>query len=293
MSKGLAAVLALSMGLPAYAGLAEDLASQEALVAQLRTQTAPAVAPLLVQGADIRVFASLAPLVQAVALLNSALQANRAFTLQSTQAGPRFWQDGATWCNSYAELASNNALNASGYLSQLQAAVQDGGVIELTSRANTQGHMQVHFHFMGPRVRGPLGIGNVCAPGGGVGSSIGVGFQKIQDLAVQLRLTPSPDGQLLNYTAALTSPRTISVTAQIGLQHIGTIGHPLSFDIPQTPLAQGSLPLFISNEGTFTLPGTNKERAYAVALTPKSFLATKNGVVAQWQATAKFKPVGP
>ena len=280
----------------AQAGLKEGVAAKEAEISGLRAKVDTLTPRLLVNDADVRVFLSLTPLVSAVSGLNALPDAGRTVVVRSTGAHGRFWQDSETFCNSYAELNSANALQATALLSTFGATMRDDGAIDLATRVAVAGRVQVHVHFMGVRVRPrlfgqPIG-GGICPPGGGAGTSIGVSFDKTKDMAMRLSFAAGPDGQSLAYTARITAPDKIDVTAQI---HLGgvlpTIGHPLDFPIPSTPLASGSLPLLFGNEGMFKLPG-GASRAYSVVLSPKSFVANRTGVTAAWKSTVQFK-TGP
>ena len=277
---------------PAAAGLQEEVAAKEAELARLRAEVQPLVRPITVSGSDVRVFASLAPLVDAVASMNARPQDRRLITLQSTGRHGYFWRDGDTWCDSYVELDHGDSFKTRAVMSNFAAAVRDDGGIALGARAEAKGHVQLKFQFKGRRHRiYVLGreVGNVCPPGGGVGTSIGVGFDKTVDLQLLMAFSRSADGRSVDYKASFVSPREVSVTAQIGLGVIGTIGHPMSFDLPAGPIASGSFPLLVAQDGTFQLPGEAGERAYSFVLTPTAFAAGKSGITAGWKSTVQFK----
>lgn len=280
----------------AEAGLKEDIAAKEVEIAGTRAKVDALTSRLLVKDVDARVFLSLSPLVSAVSGLNALPDAGRTVLVRSVGANGRFWQDGETFCNSYAELNSADALQATALLSNFGATMRDDGAIDLAARVAVAGRVQVHVHFMGVRVRPrifgqPIG-GGVCPPGGGAGTSIGVSFDKTKDMAMRLSFAPAPDGRSLAYAASIMAPDKIDVTAQI---HLGgvlpTIGHPLDFLIPATPIASGSLPLLFGNEGVFKLPGGGS-RVYSIVLSPKSFVANRTGITAAWKSTIQFK-TGP
>ncbi|HFS8929458.1 TPA: hypothetical protein ACH1VU_006747 [Pseudomonas aeruginosa] len=63
----------------------------------------------------------------------------------------------------------------------------------------------------------------------------------------------------------------------------------MSFDIPKDPIASGTIPLLIANEGTFKLPAGAGERAYIFALNPVSFSSTQQGIQASWKSAVQFK----
>lgn len=109
------------------------------------------------------------------------------------------------------------------------SCAQDGSLL-FASRATIDGKAQLKFQFKGRRVN--VIFGNACPPGGGVGSSIGVNFDKTIDLNLAVSFKQAPDGRSLSYSAAIASPGKVSVTAQIGLGPIGTIGHPCGLSVP-------------------------------------------------------------
>uniref|UniRef100_UPI001C4A03CE hypothetical protein n=6 Tax=Pseudomonas aeruginosa TaxID=287 RepID=UPI001C4A03CE len=58
---------------------------------------------------------------------------------------------------------------------------------------------------------------------------------------------------------------------------------------PKSPIASGTFPLLIANEGTFKLPAGAGERAYIFALNPVSFSSTQQGIQASWKSAVQFK----
>lgn len=283
------------MATSAWADLRDDVAAKEASIAKLRAELEPLVKPILVNGNDLRVFASMTPLVDAFSRLNARPSERRLIRVRSNGANGYFWKDGEKWCNSYVELEHPDSLRSDAVLSNFVANVRDDGGITLATRATVSGNMQLKFQFKGLRVTETIGICplcthiNVCPPGGGAGSSIGVDFNKTVDLQLQMLLVRSSDGRSVNYRALFVSPTNVSITAQIGLGAIGTLGHPISFDLPKEPIANGSFPLLISNEGKFSLPGGAGERSYSFVLAPTEFVADKKGITSSWKSTVEFK----
>ena len=145
-----------------------DIATQENRIEALRKEVEPLVAPLQSTKSDVRVFASFDPIVAAVAGLNAVPAAQRTVSFQSTGASGHFY-DNNSLCNSYVELQGPGDLHAAGALTAFNATTQEDGSLLLTAHADTSGHVQAHWQFLGVRVSGPFGIGNVCPPGGGVG----------------------------------------------------------------------------------------------------------------------------
>ena len=288
--KTILSTLVLAAAVSAHAGLGEEVAAQEARLQQLRQAMAPAMAPLLVNDAHARVFLSLTPVAGALAALNALPPASRTIVVQSTGRNGEFWSD-SDWCHSYVELESADGLRARAELSQLKAGFRDDGDIELGTHAAMRGKVQVKFQFKGKRVR--TWLGNACPPGGGVGTSIGVDFAKDMDLGVLLSFARSGDGQSLAYSARFVRPAEVNVTAQIGLGRIGTIGHPLSFALPNTPIASGTVPLLLGRQGSIRLPGGAQPRNYSLQLTPTTFSTANRAVTAAWRAKVVFDAPAP
>ncbi|HHQ2714190.1 TPA: hypothetical protein ACSPMB_000018 [Pseudomonas aeruginosa] len=286
MKRAIMTALAISVATGAHAGLQEDIAAKEAAVAELHKTVEPLVAPLLIEGRDVRVFASLSPLVDAMSELANRPAGERTLLMRSYRNG-EFWRNGGTWCGSYVQLDHSDSMKATAVLSDMKGSVAQDGSLLLASRAKIDGKVQLKFQFKGKRV--DLLIGNACPPGGGIGSSIGVDFEKTIDLKLAVGFKQAPDGRSLSYSAAFTNPDKVSVTAEIGLGDIGKIGHPMSFDIPKSPIASGTFPLLIANEGTFKLPAGAGERSYIFALNPVSFTSTQQGIEASWKSAVQFK----
>lgn len=269
----------------AFAALEDEVKQKEESVAALRVQVEPLVQPLMNVEDDLKVFVSTQPLVDAFAGFNALPQASREITTRSTGRNGHFWRNGGRWCGSYLELAESDSIKSTAVLSQFTSSVKDDGSIEVGSRVNIEGKGQFKFQFKGRRFQ----PGNICPPGGGVGTSIGVFFDKQVDLRLQTFFIPSADGQSVEYRAVFTHPDTVSITAQTRLGQIGTVGVPLSIALPKEPIAQGAFPMLITNQGKFQLPGTDTQREYSFVLTPNGFASTKNGITARWQSTVQFK----
>jgi hypothetical protein len=264
-----------------------DIATQENRILALRKEVEPLVAPLQSTRSDVRVFASLEPIVAAVAGLNALPAGQRTVSLQSTGALGHFY-DNNDLCNSYVELQGPGDLHGAGVLTAFNATAQEDGSLLFTAHADTSGHVQAHWQFLGVRVR-PFGIGGgVCPPGGGVGGSIGAGFEKGLDFGVRIGFGMAPDGQTVSYQASIVNPRRIDITISVGIEHIGNVGLPTSFDLPGGAIASGKFPLMIAAGGNFVVPGAKGPRTYALALRPVSFAATKAAVAAEWNSVIDF-----
>lgn len=289
------ALVATGFSSQAVAALEDDVKEKEMAVAALQAQVEPLVKPLMNGEDDLKVFVSTQPLVDAFAGFNSLPQASREITARSTGRNGPFWSDGGTWCGSYLELDESDSIKSTAVLSQFTSSVKDDGSIEVGSRVNVEGKGQFKFQFKGRRITRTIGIcpacvrTNVCPPGGGVGTSIGVFFDKQVDLRLQTFFMPAADGQSVEYKTVFTHPDKISVTAETKLGPIGTLGVPFPIPVPKDPIAQGAFPMLITSQGKFQLPGTDTQREYSFVLTPNGFASTKTGITARWKSTVQFK----
>ncbi|MFM0125700.1 hypothetical protein P0D73_43880, partial [Paraburkholderia sp. RL18-101-BIB-B] len=267
--KVIIALAILAACVQALADTTTSIAEQQARIAALQKDVGSLVAPLQTFHTDVRVFASLEPIVAAVADLNGRPSNERTLTLQSTAVNGHI-VDNNGLCNSFAELQGPGDLHAQGELTGFRAATQDDGSILLNSHAATSGHIQLHVQFFGPRVYPPWPLprgGGACPYGGGNGTSIGAGFNKDLDLHIRVTFALAPDGQSLTYQAILYDPTKVDVTVSIGLGALGNLGYPMSFDIPQSPYT-GQFPLLVAKGGSFTIPGERGPREYALVLKP-------------------------
>ena len=268
-----------------------DTATQEARVLALQKEVEPLVAPLQSTKSDVRVFASFDPIIAAVAGLNALPPEKRTVSFQSTGANGHFY-DNNSLCNSYVELQGPGDLHAAGALSAFSATTQEDGSLIFTAHADTHGHLQAHWQFLGVRVSGPFGIGNVCPPGGGVGGSIGANFEKGLDCSVRVGFAMAADGQTLTYQASIINPLRVDVTISAGFGNLGNLGIPVSFAMPGGAIASGQFPLLVAAGGKFVVPGEKGPRIYEIALKPVSFVARKGGAAAEWNSMIDFKTPG-
>jgi hypothetical protein len=259
----------------------------------LQKEVEPLVAPLQTIKSDVRVFASFDPIVAAVAGLNALPAEKRTVTFQSTGANGYFYYNNGL-CNSFVELQGPGDLHAAGALSAFNATTQDDGSIILTAHADTNGHLQAHWQFFGPRIPGPFGLGGgTCPYGGGNGGSIGANFDKGLDCSVRVGFAMAADGQTLTYQASIINPPRVDVTVSAGFGNLGSLGIPVSFAMPGGAIASGQFPLLIAAGGKFVVPSEKGPRTYALALTPVSFKATKGGAAAEWNSLISFNTSAP
>ena len=264
----------------------KDTATEADRILALQKEVEPLVAPLQSIKSDVRVFASFDPIVAAVAGLNALPAEKRTVSFQSTGANGHFY-DNNDLCNSYVELQSPGDLNAAGVLSAFSATAQEDGSLILTAHADTSGHLQAHWQFVGVRVK-PLGLGGGVCPGGGVGGSIGATFNKGLDVSLHVGFAMAADGQTLTYQASIINPPRVDVTISAKFGNLGDLGIPVSFAMPGGAIASGQFPLLIAAGGKFVVPSEKGPRTYALALKPVSFAATKAGAVAEWNSVVDF-----
>lgn len=243
-----------------------------------------------ISDADIAMSIPLAPVNAALALLNAVPEEQRTISVNSTGANGFFWKDDPTWCGSFAELGSPDGLRAAVVLSTFGLEIPDASsIVTNVNAALSLQRADVHWHFRGRRVSGPFGIGNVCPPGGGVGGHIGGRGETSFTLRTLAHLSQDATDGGFRYDLSLISPAVINMTLSIGFEHIGDLGIPQSFDVPQGVLLSGKIPLLFQTSGTVQLPGGTSKN-YAVAIVAKSLGLTPAAVSGLWTGTVEFKP---
>ena len=262
-----------------------DLLAERALLDKARSDVNDSVQTMLVKDADVEVTLPYAPLLAAVAQLNTLPQEQRRVTLQSYQRNGYFWEDSPTWCNSYAEIQGPNDLRATADLSAFDGSAATNGMITLSAHVDVAMNAQVHWHFMGRRVT--IFGGGVCPPGG-FGGSIGASGQTSVDLASRISFAMSPDGGALTYAVDLISPPTVSMTLSFGFQDIGNLGIPMSINLPLGRVASGEVPLLFGQTGEIVLPDKSVKK-YQVKLKPVSVHADQSGLAAAWTESITFQ----
>jgi hypothetical protein len=281
-----------------FADVLSDIKAKEASIASLTQQLQPAIAPIVVKGADLRASLSLTPIVDLSAKLNNLPAGSRSFSLASNGTNnSHLWSDGPTWCNSFVDLTQSNVLTASGELSGISAAIRDDGSIALSSTVSISGHGQVYLQFKGKRVY-PAGIhigGGTCPLGDGAAlpnrTGLGVNFSKGAPVTLVIAFSNDPKSNTVGYSARIEQPRdSISVTGSVGFAPIGSVGIPMTINVPGGAIASGSFPLGLANSGTFQLPEGAGKRDYDFVLTPVSFATNKDGLAASWKTVVQFRP---
>jgi len=272
----------------AVSGQADDSPSTQLEAA--RAEVIKLIEGTRISDGDIAMSIPLAPVNAALATLNAAPEAQRTISLNSSGANGLFWKDDPTWCGSFAELGSPDGLRAAAVLSSFGLEIRDASsvVINVSAALSLQ-RADVHWHFRGRRVSGPFGIGNVCPPGGGVGGHIGGRGETSFTLRTLARLSQDASDGGFRYDLSLISPASIDMTLKIGFEHIGDLGIPQSFNVPQGVLLSGKIPLLFQTSGTVQLPdGTSKK--YAVAIAAKSLGLTPVAVAGLWTGKVEFTP---
>jgi hypothetical protein len=260
----------------------DDTTAQKNRIAALHRDLAPIVASLESSKSDVRVFIPFQPIVSAVAGLSALPAERRTVSLQSTRASGHFY-DNKDLCNSYVALEGPGALHGSGVLTGFNGYPQEDGSLLLTAHTETNGHLQAHWQYLGLRTRR-----GTCPPGGGDGGSTGVNFEKGLDFGVRIGFAMAPDGQTVAYQATLLNPRRVDIRMNVGIEHIGNLGVPVSFGVPGGTIGSGKFPLMITGGGSFAVPGAQGARSYSVTLKPASFAATKAGVAMEWNSTIDY-----
>jgi hypothetical protein len=236
-----------------------------------------------VTDADIEVTLPVAPLLSAVTAMKDAPPERRTISVKSNGANGKFWEDGPTWCNSYVELGSTNGFNANAVLSDFAATVKDGSTLAVSAKGSVAGKVDLHWHVYGPRV--PV-FG--CPYGGGNGGHVGVEAATSFPITANANLVQ--DGANFLYTITLVDPPKVNMTLEIGLDKIGKLGIPRSFDIPLGVVASGPLPMMVANKGEVTMPDGQK-RTYSISLAPKRVTINQSAATGAW--TGKVEVMAP
>lgn len=267
---------------------ADDLEKQ---VETARAEVVKAMEGFGVTDADIEISLPMNPVLQAVAAMNTAPPEQRTIHVRSTAANGKLWEDGPTWCNSYAELRSPDGFKSDAVLSDFKTEFPSTNTLALSANVNVDANVGVHWHFMGRRfdvkVAG-VKVGNACPPGGGFGGHIGASGKTGFRLTGHVTLIQ--DGGDFSYQVALVDPPKVNMTISFGFERIGELGVPQSFDLPLGVVASGHLPLMIGRQGEVTLPGGQK-KTYSVSLTPKRLNIDQTAAVGAW--TGKVEIAAP
>ncbi len=277
---GLFAV-ALLVGCTSVGNTTRDIAVQEARIGELQSEVEPLVAPLQTTKADVRVFASLEPIVGAIALLSGLPAAQRTMSFQSTATNGHFY-DNSDLCDSYVESQGPRDFHASGELTSFKASTEGDGSLLFTAHADISGHVRVRWHFFGVRRFD-------CPPEGAMGGSVNAAFKTRLDLKIRAEFAMAPDGQSVSYQATISEPRRVAVTIRISVGPFGRLPLPTSFDVSGGPIAAGQFPLLVASGGKVVVSGDTRPREYGLTLKPIAFSSTRAGLVAEWISEVAIK----
>lgn len=263
--------------------LVQPLSAQgdgEAALNALRERVTAAAAPMLVSGADVQIKFPYAPLVAAVASLNTLPPQQRTIGVQSVDRNGYFWREENDCGASYIELPGPGDLRAPTVLSGFAAVPQKDGALDVSVAAAVALSGQIKGHYQPGKVWG------VC-PGGGAGTSVGVSASATPTLVARIRLTAVPERPDLAWSISLVSPNSVGVRVTAGLGALGDRSVDVDIPVPLVTAASGQLPLLLLQQGKVQIPGGG-ERSYTVSLKPSAFQASAWGLVASWVGGVSF-----
>jgi hypothetical protein len=103
-----------------------------------------------------------------------------------------------------------------------------------------------------------------------------------------MNLRSDPSSWLI-YDVAVTSPDQIPITVSVGLGQLGSVGIPISFNIPHQALFSGKAPSVFSQSGLLEDPISHLSKKYSFSITPTGGTVQADGYAAlgklavQWQ----------
>jgi hypothetical protein len=198
--------------------------------------------------------------------------AARAITFRMTRASGQLVNSGGggAGCGYYVEVASND-LNADLNIRGSNASWSANG-LGLRPDFRFVAWGTLHGHVRGPAC--PF-TGCGCTIGGGAGTTVGVRTERDDSLPLTLRLAATSQGWA---ALSLVQPQNkkIDVTLSIGLQGIGNLGIPTSFDLPAATYFTADAPRAFGSEGQLEIPGA-QPKLYRVDISPKPLEVSDKG----------------
>jgi hypothetical protein len=281
-------------------------------IESLRANIHSLTSPLKVVDSDFRIWVSKNLLSKVADVFNSLSPTDRKIHFHTlTEQGQLYSVGGGgLGCGGYAEVVGGNSANADLQISNLSSTwIANQG---LTESADYQFsfNAQVTGHVNGPPgphvnwvmrcvdlwlarpctlVPDPPVISCSSPIGGGVGlGSYGVNGDRTERLTVTMNLRSDPSSWLI-YDVAVTSPDQIPITVSVGLGQLGSVGIPISFNIPHQALFSGKAPSVFSQSGLLEDPISHLSKKYSFSITPTGGTVQADGYAAlgklavQWQ----------
>jgi hypothetical protein len=284
---------------------------KEAEIQSLRASIQSLTSSLKVVDSDFRIWVSRTLLSKVADVFNGISPQGRKLHFHTLSEEGQLYSvgGGGLGCGGYAELVGHNSANADLLVSNLSGTWTNQG---LTESADFQFSFdaQVTGHVNGPPGPHTFWVSNCtkifgvtqCLPplpsvtiscetplGGGVGlGSYGVHGERTEKLVATLTLHSDQSSWLI-YDAAITSPDQIPITVSVGLGQLGSVGIPISFNVPHQPLLSGKAPSVFSQSGLLEVPVSHSSKKYSFAITPTGGSVQGDGYAAlgklsvQWQ----------
>jgi hypothetical protein len=245
------------------------------------------LAPMKVQGSDVRVWVSQKMLALVTDTFNKLTPQERTFHYHTLSEEGQIYQTGGggAGCGGYANVSGGNTANADLAVNALTASFTNTGAT-VSADFQFSFNAQVVTHVNGPA--GPhtfmvlncidLGLIRPCTNlpsvtiscdtpiGGGVsGGSYGINGNRTDRLAAAVSLH-SDASTWLAYDVAITSPDQIPITISVGLGQLGSAGFPITVPVPHQSLLTGKAPNVLDQTGTVAIPSLKISKPYKFSL---------------------------
>jgi hypothetical protein len=280
-------------------------------IQSLRASMQSLTSPLKVADSDVRIWVSKSLLSTVSDVFNSVPAQGRKIHFHTLSEDGQLYSvgGGGAGCGGYAELVGHNSASADLVVSNLTGTWTNQG---LTEAADFQFSFdaQVTGHVNGPAGPHTFWVSNCtkifgvtqCLPpvpsvtvscetpiGGGVGlGSYGVHGDRTERLAATLTLHSDASSWLI-YDLAVTSPDQIPITVSVGLGQLGSVGIPISFNVPHQALLSGKAPSVFSQSGVLEDPISHSSKKYTFAIAPTAGTVQPDGYAATGKLTVQWQ----
>lgn len=282
LKMGLAMILVVGGGrrLAAQDNIDDQIKAKQDAINALEQKLAPKIQPLLVENADVRLWVSsgVPGLVANFFDSLSGGQRHLHYDAASEAGQLKNSNGGALGCGWFLTLEGGNSAHADVDLRNLTATVNGTGAVDLSLGFHFSFSAQIHGHVKGPP--GPCSLWNPwpscnCPIGGGAGTSVGTSGEQGGTVTASIVPHSDPNGWLA-YDLSLNGPANIPITVSASLQGIGSVGIPMSVNLPLGVISTGSMPSVFSGTGTINVPNV-LARQYSFTLQPKPLTVDKTG----------------
>ena len=111
---------------------------------------------------------------------------------------------------------------------------------------------------------------------------------RTERLAATLTLHSDASSWLI-YDLAVTSPDQIPITVSVGLGQLGSVGIPISFNVPHQALLSGKAPSVFSQSGVLEDPISHSSKKYTFAIAPTAGTVQPDGYAATGKLTVQWQ----